>query len=469
MKFKTLIFLITALPFCELAFADITSVSTVSDMIKLEDMEDNDVAIVSGYHKTADGGGGMFRWEADRIRGEDNGLIFKSAFAQQGRWVRMFDENSPVNVRWFGAVGDGKIDDHRVIQKAIYTGRETNRGVYFPKGDYRVTKPLDFTRWGGIRVVGQDPGNTGISGHYGVTRLLFDGVTTVGADFSGSCYGTVNGIAFAVMDKVRPEAIVLLARSDDAGYGSDITFTNCNFAAGKIASIYCHSAEVISLIDCRVNCGGGAPGFLITGMRDYGFSGSPFSKLCKGISLTQWTIIGGEFTSGGSPCIVFDGRNYTLADASVHGTYFSVEGENGCVVKFRGRCSNVVFSGHRCEVPRPLEENLGFCQLDEAEVHGIQITGKISKGPIVYGKGHMKGSRIFSSTYVELEGDFTGNDWTIYEPSEANGAKLPKSTIAGSIEGTRINIYDESLKKEKIQALNKKVKIKRHWENKTTW
>ena len=433
--------------------AGVQAVNTIHDMSQLTAMADGDVVIVSGYRSVGDGGGGIFRWAAGKSVSEDDAIVFKSEKVEDGRWIRILDEHSPVNVRWFGVWGDGEHDDHARIQKAINKARDSNRGLYFPKGDYLCEKPLDFTRWGGISVRGEDPGNTGISGNLGISRLLFRNVVTVGADFSGSSYGSIRGLAFGVIGDVRPKATVLLARGE-AGYGSDLTFTNCNFASGAVASIFCFSAEVITLIDCRVNCGG-AGGFLMTGMRDYGVE-SLFAEFTKKISLTQWTILGGEFTSGSAPCIVFDGRKYTLADASIHGTYFSCEGANSCVVKFRGRCENITFSGHRCEVPIALQPNQGFCQLDQADVHGIFIRGKISKGPIVYGKGNMEGSQISSSTYIDLTGDLANCDITIYEPCESNSGKLPISTITGKVKYTEFHLYDKSLRESHIKIMNGK-------------
>jgi hypothetical protein len=430
---------------------NVRAVDTISDLLKAGGMAEGDVAIVSGYLRVGDGGGGMFRWSAADASGEDGGTVFRSAKANAGRWVRTLDEQSPINVRWFGVWGDGTHDDRARIQKAIYAARDANRGLYIPKGEYVCDGPLDFTHWGGISIRGEDPGNAGIAGPLGISRLVFRSVDSVGADFSGSSYGSIRGLAFCAVGGVRPKATVLLARGE-AGYGSDLTFTNCNFASGSVASIFCFSAEVISLIDCRVNCGG-VGGFVATGMTDYGVQ-SPFPNCAfsKGISLTQWTILGGEFTTGAAACIVFDGRNYSLADASIHGTYFSCDGANSCAVRFRGRCENVTFSGHRCEVPTPLQANQGFCQLDQADVHGLSIRGKMSKGPIVYGRGNMEGSHISSSNYIDLSGDLVNCDVTIYEPCEANGGKLPVSTISGKATGTRFHLYDESLRDSHIKV-----------------
>jgi len=47
-----------------------------------------------------------------------------------------------LNLRDFGAVGDGKADDTVAITDAIQAGRERRLPVYFTRGEYRVTKPL---------------------------------------------------------------------------------------------------------------------------------------------------------------------------------------------------------------------------------------------------------------------------------------------------------------------------------------
>lgn len=57
-----------------------------------------------------------------------------------------------VNVRAFGAVGDGKADDTDAILKAI-AATPTGSSVHFPPGDYRVTRTLpiaDRTMLGGL-------------------------------------------------------------------------------------------------------------------------------------------------------------------------------------------------------------------------------------------------------------------------------------------------------------------------------
>ena len=53
------------------------------------------------------------------------------------------DENASLNVRWFGARGDGATDDTAAIQKALdAAGRQRGHVVLLPTGDYRVDGAL---------------------------------------------------------------------------------------------------------------------------------------------------------------------------------------------------------------------------------------------------------------------------------------------------------------------------------------
>jgi hypothetical protein len=58
-----------------------------------------------------------------------------------GRWFRVLQDNM-LNVRWFGAVGDGVADDTIPIQKALDACTSRTGGVYIPRGDYRITSSL---------------------------------------------------------------------------------------------------------------------------------------------------------------------------------------------------------------------------------------------------------------------------------------------------------------------------------------
>src|SRR5262249_38039110 len=75
------------------------------------------VVVVGGYLVVGDGGGGVFFWDASSSTGDDAGTIIVPTGSTTGRWVRLF--SGDINVKWFGARGDGTTDDTAAIQAAL--------------------------------------------------------------------------------------------------------------------------------------------------------------------------------------------------------------------------------------------------------------------------------------------------------------------------------------------------------------
>lgn len=111
-----------------MATVALTCIETVADLATLEGAG---AALVLGYHRPGDGGGGQFAWDARSDAAEDGGLAFRGS-ASAGRWIRL--TKGAVDVRWFGAVGDGTTDDTAAIQRAF----DSNRAIYLSSGTYLV-------------------------------------------------------------------------------------------------------------------------------------------------------------------------------------------------------------------------------------------------------------------------------------------------------------------------------------------
>lgn len=101
---------------------------------------------------TEPGRQGVFVWKSGNFGAQTaadvcQGIYVASAIAPSaGAWMRIFD--GPVSVRWFGAAGDGTVDDTVAVQGAInYVQSQsvsdywsTYYGeVYLPNGEYVVT------------------------------------------------------------------------------------------------------------------------------------------------------------------------------------------------------------------------------------------------------------------------------------------------------------------------------------------
>ncbi len=123
-----------------------TSIST----LKTQAIPADQYAKVLGYYNAGDGGGGDFFWDnTDTTTSENGGTIFEVTGAS-GRWKRIY--SGAINVKWFGAKGDGIIDDSIAIKLAVqYISKraltEPDGGwkssmptLYFPSGKYAIAE-----------------------------------------------------------------------------------------------------------------------------------------------------------------------------------------------------------------------------------------------------------------------------------------------------------------------------------------
>jgi len=90
----------------------------------------NKVAIVGGYYTEGDGGGGIFA-PLNSTSSTNSGLLIASATSG---WVQRRIYSGAVDVKWFGAKGDGTTDDSAALQAALNTG-----SVIIPGGNYITT------------------------------------------------------------------------------------------------------------------------------------------------------------------------------------------------------------------------------------------------------------------------------------------------------------------------------------------
>src|ERR1700720_2079442 len=83
----------------------------VADLLAINNSTTQAV-IVRNHSAENDGGGGVFCWMIGTAT-SNNGTIVVPTTPNGGFWKRSFD--GPVNVRWFGARGDGATNDTAAI------------------------------------------------------------------------------------------------------------------------------------------------------------------------------------------------------------------------------------------------------------------------------------------------------------------------------------------------------------------
>lgn len=93
-----------------------------------------DAVNVLGYAAPGDGGGGQFYYDAAASAADNGGTVIAPT-AGSGRWLRAY--SGAVNVRWFGAKGDGVTDDTASLAAArAWLAGAIGRKLNFPNGTY---------------------------------------------------------------------------------------------------------------------------------------------------------------------------------------------------------------------------------------------------------------------------------------------------------------------------------------------
>jgi hypothetical protein len=98
-------------------------------------------AFSTGYYAQGDGGGGTYYYDSSDTTSTDNGGTVIVA-SDGGRW-KLANTAGSLNVKQFGAKGDGTTDDTAAIQAAI--NALTNGGeVLFPQATYKVSSTISI-------------------------------------------------------------------------------------------------------------------------------------------------------------------------------------------------------------------------------------------------------------------------------------------------------------------------------------
>jgi hypothetical protein len=100
----------------------------------------NQIITTKGYYITGDGGDTTYYWNSLSIAAEDGGSVIQVTGTSTGRWIAVFD-NDLVNVKQFGAKGDGVQDELSFLENAAsYCGRANKcLTLFFPNGVYRIS------------------------------------------------------------------------------------------------------------------------------------------------------------------------------------------------------------------------------------------------------------------------------------------------------------------------------------------
>lgn len=188
--------------------------NTVADMIADTSLVVGQTVITLGYNSVGDRGGNAYLIVAASTGVDDGGsYIDLDTYQAKGLF------NGPLNVKQFGAVGDGVTDDTAAITSSIALGGVVN----FPSGTYLITS-YSIT----------PPSNTYLLGEgQGTSVIKFNSTTTT----SKVDFDTSNGdITFEALT-IEHDGVVSETCQIIGFYGSRVTVKNCEITSQDSATV----------------------------------------------------------------------------------------------------------------------------------------------------------------------------------------------------------------------------------------
>jgi hypothetical protein len=235
--------------------------------------------------------------------GKVDGTIYRKKGANYYRRVY----SGAVNVRWFGARGDGRTDDTEAIQKAV----DFSEHVYIPRGQYQVSGIVVARK--GVSIVGdgressilyaiskqnfvlalRNPANTsGVVEDINISDLKIDGGYS-------SKYGLLSNIIFSVVQRVNVTSCTEYGIYHYMGYtstyrdcsvrycgvaglnvfqeGNLLLFERCVFSNNKGSGIIHTSGSTNTFLACSIE-NNAAYGVLLSYQSNPSIKYPPFSK-----------------------------------------------------------------------------------------------------------------------------------------------------------------------------------------------
>ncbi len=96
--------------------------------------------LVQGHAAPGDGGDRWVYWSAGSTAADDGATVLAPGGSSgAGRWVAALGARPTLNVRWFGALGDGSTDDSAAFTAAIAAAAARGIAVSVPTGRYPVS------------------------------------------------------------------------------------------------------------------------------------------------------------------------------------------------------------------------------------------------------------------------------------------------------------------------------------------
>jgi hypothetical protein len=200
---------------------------------------------VRGYYEPGDGGGGVFYYGP--FQATNRGMVFQAGSASFV-WNRLAD-GSVINVKWFGAKGDGVTDDTAALDSARDWAQNSARtsgvstALYLPRGNYLHSG--NFTVAGQIKLKGDGLETSGAGNG---TTIVCTGDNTPAVSVSGQGFGIEDlEIRYQTFqDSTKTNSVVLKFSGDTYKYKLANIAVRAGYdaiAAAQLVNVYNGTAD----------------------------------------------------------------------------------------------------------------------------------------------------------------------------------------------------------------------------------
>jgi hypothetical protein len=201
-------------------------------------MSDGDSLEILGYYTAGDGGGGTFYWDATSTETDNGGTVIQATGVTTGRWLRVF--SGAVNVKEFGAKGDGITDDTVAINFWLESVYSSKSGVLdAPEEYYKITSALaTMGDISGVKIVSAGQPDIAVSGQTADLRYEGEEISTLWKIIG--CSGVVLDGIVIDGNALVGTVIEIAGGNNYPGYSnrsSASTYSNCMFLNGTVTSL----------------------------------------------------------------------------------------------------------------------------------------------------------------------------------------------------------------------------------------
>ena len=140
----------------------------------------------------------MYYWDSVSVESENILTVIKATGVTTGRWKILLPP-SGLSVKFFGAVGNGVIDDTIAIQTAIDTAIQCKIStVFMPEGRYKINSPIHLgygDTYRSINLIGIDQNTYGDIGFPGTTIDATSIVNAMAINVQGGRYSKIKNLS----------------------------------------------------------------------------------------------------------------------------------------------------------------------------------------------------------------------------------------------------------------------------------